>query len=44
MRITAVKRTAVVKSITVQKIITIVKNITKKLTVIQRCNDGKEMD
>lgn len=24
--------------------ITIVKNITKKLTVIQRCNDGKEMD
>ena len=44
MRITAVKRTAVVKSITVQKSIKIVKNITKKLTVIQRCNDGKEMD
>ena len=44
MRITAVKRTAVVKSITVQKSITIVKNITKKLPVIQRCNDGKEMD
>lgn len=44
MRITAVKRTAVVKSITVQKSITIVKNITKKLIVIQRCNDGKEMD
>ena len=38
------KRTAVVKSIIVQKSITIVKNITKKLTVIQRCNDGKEMD
>ena len=44
MRITAVKRTAVVKSITVQKSITIVKNRGKKLTVIQRCNDGKEMD
>ena len=44
MRITAVKCTAVVKSIIVQKSITIVKNITKKLTVIQRCNDGKEMD
>ena len=44
MRITAVKRTAVVKSIIVQKSITIVKNITKKLTVIQRSNDGKEMD
>ena len=38
------KLRAVVYSITVQKSITIVKNITKKLTVIQRCNDGKEMD